>query len=369
MPNFTVREPCQIAALRERARPPYPSCLRNGTQYEERGDRIVEILDRNGRSWADLEWTGDRLAHLDVFGASVRGMVIDDPLLGPAHPIVTTTGSTAMTTIDWLRPTEIPAIANPALLPLGAGSAILDVVARLAKRAGVTALRYAGPYPTNALWRALLRSFRTTGSEAEFTANALDRMLARTRTPIPIDFTPAPHDRVEVPRGHVELRDGLERAVIDGIAYEPDGSPARLVENRAEVWFGDARYAHVATFADDGSIVEGPHTIPPLESDIIGATFPAALVAAIAELVADAVPEPLARDARRWLGTRDIRWADLGGRAAAVTEAGVDVHAALFIHVAPVGLGRLALALAEALVPLVTRGVVTEVMSATAGDR
>jgi hypothetical protein len=330
---------------------------------------VVEIVDRTGHAWADLEWARDRLVHLDVFGVTVRGMVIDDPLLGACHPVVTTTGSTAMTTLDWARPTEIPAIANPALLPLGAGSAILDVVARLAERAGIATLRYAGPYPTNSLWRTLLRSFRTSATEEQFTANALDRMLKRARDPIAIDFTPAPHERVEIKRGHVELRDGLERAVIDGVSYEPDGSPARLVDHRAEVWFGDTLYAHVATFAEDGSLVEGPHVITTCTSEIIGATFPAALVAAIAELVAEAVPAPLADDARRWLGSRDMRWADLGARAAAVTKAGIDVHAALFIHVAPHGLGRLALALAEALLPVVTRGVVTEVMSATAGDR
>ena len=43
-------------------------------------------------------------------------------------------------------------LAEPARLPLGAGGAVLNVIALLARHAGIAALRYAGPYPTAALW-------------------------------------------------------------------------------------------------------------------------------------------------------------------------------------------------------------------------
>ncbi|HMG55042.1 MAG TPA: hypothetical protein VK601_16210 [Kofleriaceae bacterium] len=283
-------------------------------------------------------------------------------MLGDAHRVA----DTAMTALDWARPTEIPAIAAPASLPLGAGAAILNVVALLARAAGVAALRYAGPYPTAALWRSLQRSFRCDADEAAFTAGALDRALRIARDPIAIDFAPAPHERIAIPGGFVELRDGVERAVIDGVGYEPGGSPARLVAAGAdgpaggpscEVWFGDACYARIATLAADGSVTAGPHPVPACTSPVLGRAFPAALQGALAELVGEAVPAPLAADARALLAAGALGWADLGARAARELPDGFAVHAALWDRIAPHGLGRVALALAEALAPVVAAAV------------
>jgi hypothetical protein len=327
------------------------------TQYVERDGRLTRVVDRTGYVWATLAWDGDRLDHLVVPGATVRGAIEPHALLGDAHAIE---GATAMSAIDWARPTEIPAIAAPARLAPGAGGAILNVIALLAQRAGVATLRYAGPYPTSALWRSLARSFRTTGTEEAFTADAVGRMARLARDPIAIDFAPAPHERVAIANGYVELRGQLERVIIDGIAFEPGGSPARLHELHAEIWFGDAPYARVATFAGDGSLVDGPHAIPPCTSDVIGRAFPPALVAAIAELVAEAVPALLAEDARTWIASRPMYWADAGARAARATADGIAVHAAIWERIGPLGLGRLALALAEALAPVATLAVTAE---------
>ncbi|HEY0195421.1 MAG TPA: hypothetical protein VGC42_30105, partial [Kofleriaceae bacterium] len=314
---------------------------------------------------AELAWDpAGALATLTVTSGRgepivVDGAVIQHPLLGPAHAV----GATAMSAIDWARPTEIPAIAEPGRLPPGAGGAILNVLAVLARRAGVTALRYAGPYPTPRLWAQLARSFRTTVGEARFTADALDRALRIARDPIPVDFAPAPHERIAIRGGYVDLREGLERVVIDHVAYAIDGSPARLVEDAGggavcEVWFGDAVYAQVATLAADGTLLDGPHPIPPCGSPVIGRAFPPALCAAIAELVAEAVPPPLADAARALCARQPLHWADLGARAAGLHvddgDVGFQVHAALWDRIAPLGLARLALALAEALAPVVT---------------
>jgi hypothetical protein len=360
----------------------------HGTTYEERGDRLVRVVDRTGAVHAELSWTGpDRgdLVRLAVADAVVDGAVIMHPLLGAAHAV----GDTAMTAVAWARPTEIPAIAEPGRLPPGAGSAILNTIAILAQRAGVAALRYAGPYPTAALWHTLARSFRCAADEATFTAEALDRALRVARDPIPIDFVSAPHERLAIAGGFVLLRDDVERVVIDGVAYEPSGSPARLIAAagtppagasaarsepgdlsapsaggsvpgslHCEIWFGDAPYARVATLAPDGSLIEGPYAIPPCESPVIGRAFPAALRAALAELIADLVPAPLAEAARTLCAEHALRWADLGARAARAETGGFAVHAALWDRIAPLGLGRLALALAEALAPVVTAAAV-----------
>jgi hypothetical protein len=69
---------------------------------------------------------------------------------------------------------------------------------------------------------------------------------------------------------------------------------------------------------------------------------------------------PLAERARSCIAAGALRWADLGGRAAREEPAGFAVHAALWDRIAPLGLGRLALALAEALAPVVTVAVVRE---------
>lgn len=355
----------------------------HGTRYEARRGRIVRIVDRTGACHAELRWDDtntDRLVRLTVEGASVEGAVIQHPLLGDAHVV----GDTAMTAVDWARPTEIPAIAEPARLAPGAGSAILNTLAVLAVHAdpaGVASLRYAGPYPTAALWRTLIRSFRCDADEAAFTADALGRAVRVARDALPIEFRPAPHERIAITGGFVELRDGVERAVLAGISFEPDGSPARLVADgpdaghRCEIWFGDAPYARIATLAADGALLDGPHPVPPCVSPVLGRAFPAALCEAIAEIIADTVAAPLATDARAVCAAGPLRWADLGARAAAELPGGGDgeggfaVHAALWDRIAPLGMARLALALAEALAPVIAVAVVRRAAAASAPPR
>ena len=332
---------------------------RFGTTYEEHAGRLSRITDRTGHVWAELTWDDDELVELRAPGAVVGSAAIDHPMLGPAVPVTTPEGRplTVMSAISWAHPAAIPAIAAPARLPPGAGGVILNVLAVLV---GDRALRYAGPYPTSALYHSLLRSFRTGATERAFTADALDRSVRGARDELPFDFHPAPHERIAIPAGHVELRGALERVVIEGIAYSPGGSPARLVDARAEVWFGDAPYAHVATLSEEGALIDGPHPLPACTSEVVGKGFPPALQEAIAELVAEAVPAPLAGAARALLATTPIRWADLGARAARREAGGFAVHAALWDRLSASGLARVALALTEALAPVVATAVVAE---------
>jgi hypothetical protein len=90
----------------------------------------------------------------------------------------------------------------------------------------------------------------------------------------------------------------------------------------------------------------------------VGRAFPGPLCEALAELVADAVAPPLAADARALCAAGGLCWADLGARAARALPDGFAVHAALWDRIAPLGLPRLALALAEALAPVVAAAVV-----------
>jgi hypothetical protein len=266
-------------------------------------------------------------------------------LLGEAHPIEHAGRViTYVSVIDWDHPTQIPAIAEPGALPANTGGALMNELARRATQP----LRYAGPYPTPALYRTLVRSFRTIADEATFTKDLVRRAATLARDEIAVDFTPAPHERVANAHGHVELRDGLERCVIDGVAYERGGI-ARIEGRHAEVWFGDEPWARVATFDAGGHLVDGPHAIPSPATDVIGKPFPPALTHALAALVGELVPLGLPVELPR------VIWADLGARAARATpDGGYEVHAALWERLAPHGMARLALALAEALAPVVT---------------
>ncbi|MEO6777162.1 MAG: hypothetical protein ABI467_29815 [Kofleriaceae bacterium] len=298
--------------------------------------------------------------------------VVLHPLLGDAFVICDRAGEplTAMSALDLDHPHEIPVIAEPAKLPPGSGALLLN---RIAERASGP-LRYAGPYPTPALYRALARSFRASADEATFTAGVLDRAMRLARDPVAVEFTPAPHRRVEHRHGFSELRDGLiERVVLDGISYGEDGY-TRLVDGSAELWFGPTRYARVATFAPDGTLAADPQPIPPLASELVGVALPAPLRAALAELVAELVPAPLARAARDVIAERTIAWADLGARIARRVDsgpgpAGFAVHAGLWQFIAPTGLAHLAVALAEALAPLVSQTIVAELPARAAWPR
>jgi len=288
--------------------------------------------------------------------------VVLHPLLGDAFVICDSAGEplTAMSALDLDRPHEIPIIAEPAKLPPGSGALLLN---RIAERAPGP-LRYAGPYPTPALYRALARSFRASADEATFTAGVLDRALRLARDPVPVDFSPAPHRRVENPHGFTEVRDGrIDRAVVAGISYGEEAY-TRLVDDRAELWFGPTRYAEVAAFDPDGALAAGPHPIPPLASELVGVALPPPLRTALAELIAELVPSPLASTARDVIATRAIHWADLGARISRRTSDGFAVHAGLWQFIAPTGLAQLAIALAEALAPVVTQTIVAELPAA-----
>src|SRR5450432_533636 len=234
--------------------------------------------------------TGGQRAKLRAVDLAVGDVVIAcdiviHPLLGDALIICDRSGEplTAMSVVDLDHPIEIPTIAEPGKLPPGTGALRLNLIAERAPHP----LRYAGPYPTPALYRALARSFRASADEATFCDDVLGRALRLARDPVAVEFTPAPHRRVAFPRGWTEVRDGVERAVVDGVSYERGAALARLTANRAEVYFGSVRYAHVATFTEDGKIIVGPHAILALASEVIGKEFPPPLRAAIAELIAD----------------------------------------------------------------------------------
>src|SRR5688500_14977928 len=98
---------------------------------------IDRIVDAAGHVWATLAWDGTQLVSLAVPGARVDGTTIEDPLLGPAHVVTSGEQQTTLSAIDWAAPTTIPTVAAPARLAPGAGGAIVNTIAMLARAAGV----------------------------------------------------------------------------------------------------------------------------------------------------------------------------------------------------------------------------------------
>lgn len=302
---------------------------------------------------------------IEVAGISVDEDVVEHPLLGDAHLILANGEPiTAMSALDWARPTRIPTVAEPRALPRGSGSLLINEIALRAQRAGVNTLRYAGPYPTPALFATLLRSFRTDASEAEFSADVLGRAMRLARDEVPIDFRPAPFARRAMPYGWIDERDGIERAWIGNVLYDRDGtvgSIARLAGHDAVLAFGEAVWTKIATLADDGALAGDAQPIPPLASDVVGKAFPRELKEQFAALVADAVPKPLAHDAREVILARPVVWADLGWRAAAIEGDGFALHAGWWTQLAPRGVQAFALAVSDALAVVITQLILDEV--------
>jgi len=114
--------------------------------------------------------------------------------------------------LDWARIDRIPPLAEPGRLPPGGGTAVLNLIAELAREQGATRLAYRGPYPTEQLFLALLESFRY---EPEHAPDPLAAFMAGD-----LAWRPAPHERLFGAGGlFVQRRWRVEKVVFGGAAY------------------------------------------------------------------------------------------------------------------------------------------------------
>ena len=118
---------------------------------------------------------------------------------------------TLFESVDWARIDRIPVLGEPARLPPGGGSAVLNLIAARAAEQGAGPLAYRGPYPTEQLFLALLESFRYEPDVADPLAAFMAGGLA---------WRPAPSERLFVGDDlYVQLRGRIEKVVWRGIAY------------------------------------------------------------------------------------------------------------------------------------------------------
>lgn len=191
------------------------------------GARRVVLHDRRARPCAVVQWGADGSLAL----ASVRipdgSWITVEPRAGSeapwgaidrlwhgASPGAIGAGATLLTIITavaWDAVRTIPTAAEPARLPPGGGTAVLNLIATLAREQGAHHLRYDGPYPSEALFLALLESFRPDPPGDDSLARFADGALAF----IPAPFTPSFEDEA-----YVQWRDGgIDKVVWRGRSY------------------------------------------------------------------------------------------------------------------------------------------------------
>ena len=113
--------------------------------------------------------------------------------------------------LDWARIDRIPVLAEPARLPPGGGSAVLNLVAARAAEQGAGPLPYRGPYPTEQLFLTLLESFRYEPDASDPLAAFMAEGLA---------WRPAPCERLFIGGDlYVQRRERIEKVVWRGITY------------------------------------------------------------------------------------------------------------------------------------------------------
>ena len=349
-------------------------------ERDRRGRRLRE-RDRHGTTVATLTWgDDDRLAEAAVrlpegswLGVTPRAA--HDPAWG-ASDVVHRDGValTAFAAVDWAAIDAIPPLAEPARLPPGGGTAILNLIAALAVDQGRGPLSYRGPYPTEQLFLALLQSFRfeparaetsvllnVGGDETSTVKVGRDEPSPPTAPPVrvaredaydsmggvhPLElffgnqlvWRPDPHLRTFDPCGvYIQSRERVEKVVWRGRAYYRDD------------WQGVERHAGHRV-RDDGERVVcslwaletavEDHLVLTSAGDVVEARAPAAgaeaaraveaaTVAGLVAVVIAASAPPLAAAIRAVAGELAFEWAPLAGDLAVLDDGRARVSTAL----------------------------------------
>jgi hypothetical protein len=303
---------------------------------DARGRRVRE-LDRYGETIATLAWASDgTLAAVavrlpDRSWLEVEPRAAHDPRWGDSdlfrHGVQPLTHCAA---IDWTRVDAIPPLAEPARLPPGGGTAVLNVVAALAADQARGPLPYRGPYPTEQLFLALLECFHWE-PEAD-TRDPLAAFMAGA-----LRWSPAPHTRAFAPGGvYVQTRERVDKVVWRGRAYYRadwqgvqrhttyrlhDGAGGRV---HGSLWaLGTPLEEHLA-LAADGTVLAA--AVPAAEEAPVQPLAPAVTAGLAAVVVAASAP-PLAEALRAVMSGLAFEWAPLSGDLAVL--AGERVQLAL----------------------------------------
>lgn len=321
--------------------------LPHGSRVESIGGLPITGYDPNGNIALEARWNGRELDRMRL-ALPGRGTITvspkagSDPLLGVVDQLSLVTGQplAGIRAVSWAAPDHIPPVNVPGALPTGAGTAILNVIAQLARAAGHSPLRYRGPYPTGALFDALSECFAVRGDPAEAFAcfnRDVEYSARHGRFVEPeVDFYPAPFERRWSPDGSVcaQLRDGVEKLYVEGRGYARNAAGARRLRAEGSDWLatvelGGRLWATVARVSAAGELLEGPIPPPPAANEFTGRELPASIRAALVRSLPARAPELLRDALARVLESIPIAFGDAGLDAATVRADRIIVHAAL----------------------------------------
>jgi hypothetical protein len=304
---------------------------RTPTVRRDAAGRLAAEMDRHGAPVSELTWTADGRLERAAVRIPDGSWISVHPGAGAAGPWGASDelrhGAQRLTpfaALDWTRIDRIPPLAEPARLPPGAGTAVLNLLARLAAEQGVGTLRYEGPYPTEQLFLALLESFRWTGDAG---ADPLAAFMAGG-----LAWTPAPHARAFEAGGvYVQRRARVEKIVLGGrVFYRPDWQgvgrrTARVVRDDGDTVRASLQVLGVVledqvVLDREGAVLALP---PPPADPPAHEPLPAALVRGLTAAVVAASAPALAGAIRRAAAELAFEWGPVPADLVASTPAAV----------------------------------------------
>jgi hypothetical protein len=292
------------------------------------GRRLREH-DRHGTLVSALTWAaGGRLAEAGVRlpdggWLGIAPGAAHDPRWGVSDLLrLGVAPLTHCQAVDWACIDAIPTLAQPARLPAGGGSAVLNLLAALAADQRRPALAYRGPYPTEQLFLTLLESFvwENTGDDSP---DPLAAFMAGGLT-----WTPAPHARIFEPGGVcVQWRTGVEKLAWRGRSYHR--STTQGIERHSAHRLHDVADGVRASLWALGAPLE-EHVRLTRNGDVIAAALPAPEGAPVQPLAADIAAgivaivvagsaAPLAESLEAVAAGLAFEWGPLAGDLAIVT--------------------------------------------------
>ncbi|HEX6211367.1 MAG TPA: hypothetical protein VF136_11355 [Methylomirabilota bacterium] len=309
---------------------------------DARGRRTGE-RDRYGAPVASLTWGDDgRLAAAavrvpDGSWLSIEPRATHDPRWGVSdllrHGGAPVTHAAA---IDWERVEVIPPLAEPARLPPGGGTAVLNLVAALADDQRCASLAYRGPYPTEQLFLALLESFHPRPGETSPGPPDPDLLAAFMASGL--RWSPAPHARAFAPGGvYVQSRERIEKLAWRGRTYyRPDWHDVQRHTTHRVHDVG--RHVHGSLWALDAALED--HLVLAPDGRVLAAGLPAPeagprrplaapLMAGVVAVVVAASAPPLAASIRAVAAPLALEWAPLSGEIAVLGQDRVEISTRL----------------------------------------
>ena len=295
---------------------------------DARGRRVGE-RDRWGEDVARLTWTpdgalGEGAVRLpDGAWLFIHPRASHDARWGASDVVTLGDSDTPLThfaAVSWACIEAIPPLAEPARLPPGGGTAVLNLIAALAADQGRTRLPYRGPYPTEQLFVALLEAFRWESDETP--DDPLSVFMAGGLT-----WTPAPFRRAFAPHGVcVQSRERIEKVFWRARTYaradwqgvvRPGAHRVHDVGGRVQcsLWALGAVLERHLVLTPEGDVVAVHEPIADGAATAVGADVAAGLVAIV---TASSAP-PLAAAIRAEAAALAFTWAPLPGELAVVT--------------------------------------------------